>query len=363
VDVLGLLIGAALLAPAPPALQQSGPSLDLSDRRHVRALHLDLLGRTPRPDELELAAAASADTLVRHLLRSLEFWEHWHEDELYYFLLVDNARPDAAAAGSLPSRLQAGTLDMPGAVREIVAGSAFNRANPGPDTFVSVVLEQLLGVDVQRHAALLEAGKKMYDGRASSLYGEAGSSQADVVAIVTRQPPFTRRLAERQYRRLVGADAPARDLDRWGRRLVEQPGAFAELVREWVLSPAYAERLLSLRRKTDLQFIRGLYVDLTGELPEDDELRRLRAALGTVADSAPLRAVIARSLLDRHPDGVPPRGELEPGAFVDESFLRFLGRPPQPDERAQFLAVLAEPDCQPATVLRALVTHPEYQGY
>ena len=368
------LLTAVLLQAAPAAAPAATPAvahapadgIDLHDRRHVRALYLDLVGRTPKRDELEAAdaAVASPATLVRHLLRTREFWEQWYEDELFYFLLIDNARPDdVAGADGIPARLEAGRLDLRGAVTEIVSGSAFNRANPGNDTFVSVVLEQLLGVDVRRQPALLEAGKKMYDGKPSTLYGESGANQADVVRIVARQPAFERRVVERQYRRIVGRDAAAKDLDRWAQALREQPAAFVDLVQEWVLSAPYAERLASLRGKTDLQFIRGLYVDLTDELPEPTELRRLRGALSTVADSAPLRAVIARSLLDRHAAELPAKDSLDPGAFVDESFLRFLGRTPSAAERAEFLAVFAEKDCQPATLLRALVTHPEYQSY
>lgn len=365
-------------APAPPAVVPPNatrpaarpgtrkPGIDLSDRRHVRALYFDLVGRSPKQDELETAATpgASADTLARHLIRTREFWEQWYEDELFFFLLIDNARPDdVAGAQSIPWRLNAGQLDLPGAVTEIVSGAAFNRANPGNDTFVSVVLEQLLGVDVQRQHAVLEAGKKMYDGKTATLYGESGDSQADVVRIASHQPAFARRLVERQYQRIVGRDAAPKDLERWAAAVREQPAAFLDVVQEWVLSPPYAERLATLRGKTDLQFIRSLYVDLTDELPEPTELRRLRGALSTVGDSAPLRAVIARSLLDSRAQALPAKAQLLPEAFVDSSFLRFLGRLPARAERAEFLAVFAEEDCQPATLLRALVTHPEYQTY
>ncbi|HZM00097.1 MAG TPA: hypothetical protein VFD43_07595, partial [Planctomycetota bacterium] len=288
--MLALLIAAALQqaapAPQPSAPGPAGSGLDLSDRRHLRALYLDLVGRTPTPDEIEAAdpEGAAPETLVRHLLGQREFWEHWYEDELFYFLLVDNARPDdVAGPAGIPWRLSAGQLDLPGAVTEIVSGAAFNRANPGPDTFVSVVLEQLLGVDVQRQPALLEAGKKMYDGKPATLYGEDGDSQADVVRIAARQPAFLRQIVERQHRRLVGGEATPRELEGWAAGLRERPGDFTALVRDWVLSPAYAERLGTLRRKTDTQFLRGLYVDLTGEPPEPADLRRLRAALGTVA--------------------------------------------------------------------------------
>jgi hypothetical protein len=340
------------------------PRVDLQDARHVRALYLDLLGRTPYDDEIGLAAAGSPETLVRTLLGTRRFWEHWYEDELYYFLLIDNARPeDAAGEGSIPGRLHAGELDVLSAVRELVADQAFHRANPGNDTFVSVVLEQLLGADVRRERAQLEAGKKMYDGRRAVMYGREGDSQADVVRIVSAQPGFARGVVERAYGRLVGS-APERDeLAAWSASLREDPRGFPALVQAWLLSPAYARRLGTLRPKTDVQFIRGLYVDLAGREPGAEELQRLRGALGVLADAAPLRAVIARTLLDQHADELPRRGSVDAGEFVRTAFLRYLGRAPSPEEREGFLLVFAQEDCEPATLVRALVTHWEYQYY
>jgi hypothetical protein len=346
-------------ADAPPAA-----ALDLGNARHVRAVYLDLLGRTPDADELELARASRPDVLLRLLCGSREFWDHWYEDELYFFLLIDNARPSAAPGeDGLPARLAAGKLGVLDAEREIVTSSAFNRANPGNDTFVSVVFEQLLGLRVQDAPALLQAGKQMYDGQPATLFGERGSSQADVVAIVTRQPGFAERFVQRQYRRLVGAPPSRPDVTRWAAALRRQADAFPALAAEWLSAPAYAERLQTLRPKTDTQFIRGLYVDLTGARPEPDQLQRLRGALGALADTAPLRAVIARSLLDQQADRLPRRGEVEGEAFVRRTFERYLGREPSHEELEDFLLIYGQEDCQPATVVRAIVTHWEYQYY
>ncbi len=345
----------------------AGPAegtLDPGNPRHVRAVYLDLLGRSPDGDEARLAAAARPDVLLRLLAGSREFWEHWYEDELHFFLLVDNARPAAPEGDDgLPARLSAGKQDVLGAVREIVSGSAFNRANPGNDTFVSVVFEQLLGLTVQNREALLEAGKRMYDGEPATLFGEPGAGQADVVAIVVRQPEFAERVVARQYRRLVGGDPEPGDARRWAARLREAPGGFPDLVAEWLASPAYGARLAALRPKTDVQFIRGLYVDLTGAPPDGTQLQRLRGALGAVADAGPLRAVIARSLLEQHADRLPRRGEVDGEAFIREAFQRYLGRGPGPEELADFLLVYQQEDCQPATIVRAIVTHWEYQYY
>ncbi len=347
----------AQVAPAPAALT-------LSDPRHLRALYLDLLGRTPLPDELALASASRPDVLAGHLVRTREFWEHWLEDELYYFLLVDNARPaDEAGPDALPARLADGRATLPDALREIVMGQAFNRANPGNDTFVSVVLEQLLGVNVQRETALLNAGRRMYDGQPATLFAQEGDSQADLVTIVARQPGFLERVAQRQYRRVVGREPERGETQAAAQALAREPAAFPELVRQWALSPAYAQRLGTLRPKTDVQFIRGLYVDLTGRTPGADELQRLRGALSVMADAAPLRAVIARALIAEHAGLLPGRAGIDAEAFVTATFRGYLGRDPQPAELADFALILRQEDCAPATIVQAVVTHWEYQYY
>jgi len=347
-----------------PARGSDDPALDLTNLRHVRALFFDAWGRSPDADELDLARGATPDSLLRHLCGPRDFWEHWYEDELYYFLLIDNARPaEASGDDGLPARLQRGELGVLAAVQAIVSGSAFHRANPGNDTFVSVVLEQLLGVNVQQDTALLQAGKRMYDGQPSSLFGERGASQADVVAIACRQPAFAKHFTERQYRRLVGVEPAPRAGEAWAASLAAQPGGFPELVRGWLSSPAYARRLDTLRAKTDLQFIRGLYVDLRGTPPAPAELQRLRGALSVLADTGPLRSVIARTLLDGADLDLPRRGEVDPEAFVTSSFQRFLGRSPSEQELQDFVVVYAQENCLPATLVAAIVTHPEYQYY
>ncbi len=352
--------------------QDATPALDLSDLRHVRALFLDLWGRTPDRDELELAQSASKDSLIGHLCGAPEFWEHWYEDELYYFLLIDNARPaEPGGADGVPARLGRRELDVLGAVQGVVSGSAFHRANPGNDTFVSVVLEQLLGVDVQRNTALLEAGKRMYDGQPASLFGATGSNQADIVAIACRQPGFAQRFVERQHARIVGQRPPTASVT-WptpaefrsaAAALEEAPASYPELVRAWVFSPAYAARLSTLRGKTDLQFIRGLFVDLTGSVPSSVELQRLRGALSVLADAGPLRSVIARALLETHGAELPRRDEVQPEAFVRDTFVHYLGRQPAPQELQEILVIYQQEDTQPATVVTAIVTQREYQYY
>jgi len=343
---------------------EGAPQLDLRDARHVRAVYLDMLGRTPDAAELELAAGGRPSTLLRHLEASPEFWQQWYEEELYYLLLVDNFRPDDGSGVPLPQRLADGRTDVLAALRELVSSSAFHRANPGNDTFVSVVFEQLLGLRVQDNLSLLEAGKRMYDGKRTSLWGVAGSSQADVVAIACAQPGCAEHFVRRQYERIVGRSPAPADVVRWGAELAEDGSRFPALVVDWVGSPAYAERLQTMRRKSDRQFLRGLHVDLTGRPPDAETEQRLRRALAAVADPGPLRSVIARALLETAGSGYPPRRDpVDAPALVRDVFQRFLGRLPRPDEEEVFTLTYEQCACEPGLLVRAVTTHQEYQYY
>lgn len=338
--------------------------LDLTNPRHVRALYLDTLGRTPDGDELQLAAGTSPSTLLRLLCGSLGFWQQWYEEQLYYFLLLDNFRPHDPGAGKrLPELLSASEIDALQAVRAIVASSAFHRANPGNDTFVSVVFEQLLGLTVQREPALLEAGKHMYDGHRASLWGQPGSSQSDVVTIAAAQPAFVERFVDREYRRFIGRAPSRTELRGWTAELSDEPGRYPRLVMGWLQLPAYGARLQKLRPKTDRQFLSGLFVDLTGRAPDGETLERCRRALSAVADAGPLRSVIARVLLRDDAVDLPARDELPVDDLIQHLFRRFLGRSPGVDELATFSTVFEQCDCEPDTLVRALITHWEYQYY
>jgi hypothetical protein len=338
--------------------------LDLSIPRHVRALYLDTLGRTPDVDELELATSRHPSLLLRLLCGSHGFWQHWYEEQLYYFLLLENFRPHDPGPGKrLAERLAAGDLDATGAVRLIVASSAFHRANPGNDTFVSVVFEQLLGMTVQREPALLGAGKRMYDGHRASLWGMSGNSQSDVVSIACAQPAFVEQYLAREHQRITGRAASRGDLRSWTADMRDNPDGFPDLVRQWFLSDTYASRLQRLRKKTDRQFLQGLYVDLTGRSPDGDTLDRCRLALSAMADGGPLRSVIARVLLRLDEVDLPARADMSPDSLVLHVFRRFLGREPDAEEQALFVNIFEQCDCETDTLVRALTTHWEYQYY
>jgi hypothetical protein len=328
----------------------------------VRRVCFDLLGRSPKDQELLAAEQQTAETFVRPLCRTRDAFEWWYEEELYYFLLLDNFRPRTPLTEALPDRLSKSELTIRDAVQEIVISTGFTGRNPGPDTFVTVVLEQLLGITVQKDKSLLEAGKKMYDGYKSRVFGKEGQSQSDLVALCLREPLFATHYVGRHLRRLLRRDPTPKEIEPYATRFRDKPGEFPEVMAEILLSPAYADALLKPRSKNDHQFLRGLYVDVLGRLPDAQELRNLRNALQSLADTTPIRLVLVRMVLDSGKAKL-PGADLAPAEATRALFRRLLGRAPSQKEQDTYAGMLTRKECTLAQAARALLTSPDYQTY
>jgi hypothetical protein len=367
----GIVLALALCSPVGTAVlgvaQEECPSrapaelAQVLDDGALRAVFLDLVGRPPFLRERERWLGQGRSTLVDELLGGEEFWRQWCEEQLYYFLLIDNFRPDSERLRELPADLAGGRASVRDAIQRIALSPSFDQRNPGADTFVTVVLEQIVGIRVQSEHGVLEIGKVVYDGGQGHFLGKSGSSQADVVRIAVEDERFERHLLARESRRWLGVELPASDLAGAARVLRRSPLSFTDLVRSWFTGPAYAERLARGRALENRVFVNALFVDLLDRLPSADELGRLRGALYGLADPLPLRAVLARLLIESGQVELPAKGEIEdPTAWVGGLFRRLLGRAAGPEELAAFVEVFHEPDCQPQTILYALVSHPEY---
>ena len=139
---------------------------------------------------------------------------------------------------------------------------------------------------------------------------------------------------------------------------------YADLMREWLASPAYEVRLQQRRVQPNRLFVRSLFVDLLGRLPSIEEEARMRNALDGLSDSGPLRSVLARLLIDSGTAEIPERDEIaDPTSWVAGLFERLLGRPAEEQELAVFVKSFHDPDCKPGTVVYAIVSHPEYHSY
>ncbi len=348
--------------PARAAALSAAP--DAAARRWARGAWFDLRGRGPTPAELHAALGVEPGALLDRLLADPATWEAWLERELYYYLLIDRFRPVSDRVKELPSRLASGDATVLDATREVVVSAEFNTRNPGNDTFVTVVLEQLLGVVVQKDARALDSGKKMYDGLPARLFGELGRNQSDIVRIVLARKEFAERFVERQYRQVFGKAPAKEDVARDGARFQEDPASFRGILRDWLLSDAYRARTAIPRPKGDQVFIRTLFSDILGREPTFDEFRNSRNAFTALSDPAPIRNVIAQLLLESGGATLPPKAEItKPAEWVADEFRRLLGREPKPAETEAFVATLGEYGCEPRTVVLAIVTSPEYQYY
>jgi hypothetical protein len=350
----------------PPAAPTAAPrpATDAASRRWARGVWFDLRGRGPTPAELDGAAAEPPEALVDRLLAEPATWEAWLDRELYFYLLIDRFRPVSDRVKELPARLASGEASVKDATREIVVSAEFNARNPGNDTFVTVVLEQLLGTVVQKDAKPLEAGKKMYDGLAARLFGELGRTQSDVVRIVLGQKQFAERFVERQHRQVFGRAPSKEDVARDAVRFHEDPGAFRTILREWLLSDAYRGRTAIPRPKGDQVFIRTLFTDLLGREPTFEEFRNSRNAFQALSDPAPIRNVIAQLLLESGRAVLPAKSAItKPAEWVRSEFRRLLGREATGNEVDVFVGTLAEYTCEPKTIVLTIVTSPEYQYY
>ena len=334
----------------------------MTTRTLLRRLCLDVLHRTPSASEVQAFVDAPVELVVKRLVWSPEAMQMFVEEELFYFLLLDNFRPKTPSIQDLPKRLAAGKASAHDALAEILLSTGFSLRNPGNDTFVTVVLEQCLGLKVQeqKNLPVLAAGKKLYDGRKGRFLGSDGESQADVVRIVLAQEACTRFLLARHHERLFAA--PLGDSAAVARVQADRMSFFPVLA-EWLAGDAYAQALARKKPKSDHQFIRSLYQDLLGRAPGYDELRNMRNALQSMADPAPLRAVMAKVILDSKQAQVPGCEAGKEEEFVRDCFLRYLGRHPGQVEGPEFVRGLQAGTVQPGHVVRTLVGSVEYQTY
>ncbi len=373
----------ATQAPAGGAVVAS-PSLSIGE---LRTLYLDLVRRPPFDAErqsflsdvtrhttacdspgavtptpplgpIELEGKSSA------LIATRDFWQQWYEEQLYYFLLVDNFAPRGESLVSVPTELAAGTLHVRDALHRMALCSSFDQRNPGADTFVTVVMEQIAGLAVEKNRRELEIGKAIYDGKPGTFLGRPGSSQSDVVRTATLQRSCAESFLAREYRRYVHAPADKRELAQWVTLFQADPKTFMDLVRGWMASPAYRARLARREPMDNRLFVRALFADLCQREPTPEEFSRMRSALDGLSDPLPLRSVMARLLLDSDQTVVPPtKAGLNEARFVLDQFQRLLGRPASPKEAAVFAAGLADPAGKPSMIVYALIAHPEYQSY
>ena len=338
--------------------------IDTRERRLTRALYLDLVGRTPTEEELGLIASLSHEKRVDKLLASREAWEHWFDEEAFFFLLIDRFRPVSDRLANVAERMRDDHTTFRDAHMEFALSAEFNSRNPGNDTYVSVVLEQFLGIEVQKEHKLLNAAKKMYDGGVDRIFKQKGNSQSDVVRITLEQPDYVEMFVTRMETRYLDQPLAKEEHDIAVARLRLDPKELRALLREWLTSDIYTSEDRAPKAKDDHQFIRSLFVDLLGRPPALQEFRNMRNALQALTDPAPLRGVLAKVMLDSASVLPPRQGKgVDTKTTITELFHRFLGRDPSGKELGAFVNAFEYDKATWKTAALALLTSPHYQYY
>jgi hypothetical protein len=341
----------------------AAPALALDPRR-LRSLFLDLLGRPPFEAERAQWLGKGTRVLLDALLGSPDFWAHWFDEQLYYFMLIDNFRPEGEGVDAIPAGLAGGKLSVRDAIHRIALLPSFDLRNPGADTFVTVVMEQITGMTVQLARRELEIGKGAYDGRPGLFLGANAANQSDVVKVAVLHKDAARHFAAREHLRIVGAPLERRALADAARELHKDPWSYLAVLRGWLLSEAYAARLVRGQELPNRLFVRALFVDLLEREPTPDEAETLRGALDGLGDSRPLRAVVVRMLLDSGRVALPEKTSIaDPTAWVREQFRRFLARDASQDELRVFVTAFHDEACEPKTILQVLLSDPAYHRY
>lgn len=327
----------------------------------LRCLCIDLMGRPPFPAERQRWLGEPRQDFVRAVLATEECWAHWLSEQLYYFMLIDRFRPVKTSLDEIPGLLSARTMTPRDALHRIALSTSFDQRNPGADTFVTVVMEQFCGIEVQRSTRELELGKTAYDGGSGLFLGTMAKSQSDVVSIAARHKDAARHLLAREHERLCRAPLDRKGRGKLARQLHAAPELFFEIFESWLLSDAYGERVAEGAPVENHVWVRMVFVDLSGELPSVRDVESLRSALDGLGDPAPLRSAIVRMLLGSDGTRAPERSALKSaGEWVDDLFARLLGRATKGQERAAFIAAAKADDLGPETVLYTLMTSAEY---
>ncbi|MEK7483242.1 MAG: PKD domain-containing protein, partial [Planctomycetota bacterium] len=338
----------------------------IQHRRYIRKVFFDTFNRAPSIAEYSRFQNQSPEQVVDQILSSYEFWENWYEDELFYFLLIDNFRPANEALLSIPERLHKKQFHTREAIQSIVISQYFNARNPGNDTWVTVVFEQLLGMKVQekKNVKHLVTGKKIYDGYKEKLFNQEGKSQADVIYITLAQDIFYELYILRHYERYFGEKPKKEAVQPEIEQYKADPGCYSTIVKQWLLSQKYRDSAWKLRSKTDFKFVRALYVDLLGRRPSFEEYRLLRNALQALSDSRPLRTILVKLIVESGQFTLPEKSAISnSNQWIREQFFRYLCRFPTEQELSIWSSTFPQRFCSPQLMVEALLLNREYNSY
>lgn len=334
-------------------------TIDTPNLRRIRRLFLDLLGRTPLPHEVLGLAQRDHDEVVRELLLRAEMGRAYVEDLAAHFGLIGTFRPEGQEARELPLTLASAGHGPAYVEAVLLRDPSFLRRYGEGRSLAQGLARLTLGRDATESE--WAAAEALARGEALTVDGDRTipTSRQWIAHWATRSD-----VAEAAVRRRLGRFLPSGETERrLGGALaaIEQGGKAWMAFQERVLtSGAWRGRTL-LRPRGAPAHIRSLFIDLLGRRPTGRELAAwLRAARLVPGDAVPF-SILARALIDSGDVPLPLLVDIRDGPrWLEDRFLRYLGRRPTDAERKLYGEALVHPEGGVELVVHALVSGPEY---
>lgn len=332
-------------------------------RQFVKEFYLDLLQRGPSQAELLYAAGLDRRQLVEFLFDSYEYHDRWYRDQLYFMFLLREFDPRGVPwMAEIPAHLYEGEMNQLEALQALATSQFFHFRNLGPNNYTLAVFEHFLGR--LPNEAENKDSNFMFNGNPTELLSKPGNKQFDVASIVLHNGHAIRHYVKRMYTRYFEGEIDEAELASATQLLMAEPEKVLDIQLQWVLSDRYFAHVPKLRPKSDIQYIRMLYVDLLNREPTQDEFDYVQNALQSFADPIPLRSVIAKILLDSKFVQIPakPVEDAMPD-WIRAQYLRFLSRGPGEAEMDATLTALRAEGVTCKTIWQGILSSQEYQFY
>jgi hypothetical protein len=328
------------------------------DRADIRRAFLLLLERPPLPNETSGALQFPIEVIVDEILASKDHWNRWIEVVLQRFLVEGDATTLLESFSDLATQLASGKVHIVDAIKMIAASNGVAVRYSKPREFAARVLEVFLGPGAANDSERLDAAEAMITGERTAVFGDRGSSKADFLEIVSRQPAFFRRQLRVESDRVLGEGLERKDLTRSAMTLAANPHKFRETCKAWVIEALTDSG--EKRWKPREMYIRTTWVHITGTLPHS-ETKMLRGLVGALGPPDGMRRLLPSMLIELGYLNPPERGTRSDEEFVIGEFRRILGRDPGSEELAAGVMTLNNRGL--ATLLSDLLSCEEFQSF
>ena len=326
--------------------------------RRVRRLYLDVLGRPPTPSEALAEESRGTKALVRNVLLRAEAGRAWVEELTVWLGLIGEQRPTSEAARELALRIPAESLAPATVESTLVRDPAFLERHPPGAPLAQALIGQLLGRKPTPDE--LEDARQLAAGMPVTRDGVTHNSSEDWLDHVVTSDAFRRAATMRRLRRFLPEGDAKRCIEEALLSISEGPHAWRAFLERELGHTRYLKPH-ALRPKGQVTLLRGLFLDLLERMPTDREMAALVTALRRMPNATAAYAVVAKILIDSGNVPMPLLVHIKNApAWLQDRFLRYLGRNASQAELKKFGEALLHPSGGPELVVLALTTAPEY---